>query len=49
MCVPFGDDEADVHKVDSRSVNGVEQAREVSSINEAGRVEEKSTRYNFSC
>ena len=34
--VPFGDDEADVHKVDSRSVNGVEQAREVSIINESG-------------
>ena len=30
------DDEADVHKVDSRSVNGVEQAREVSIINESG-------------
>ena len=27
---------ADVHKVDSRSVNGVEQAREVSIINESG-------------
>ena len=30
------DDEAAVHKVDSRSVNGVEQAREVSIINESG-------------
>ena len=38
MCrlrTPLGD-EADVHKVDSRSVNGVEQAREVSIINESG-------------